>query len=478
MAEVACKEARKEARGSVDDYTMATGTGPGLTVPADQSPHELGEDDLRVVFRALHSVAEKYKVLGVEMNVKMTEIKKIQRQCFDHDECLLEVLLVRLKQIPSLTWRDIETALRSDTVGEPQLADRIRRQYGHLYSLHLSLESPLGKKQRTKVMTRSKKKEVSARISIQEHDFVEEVSEPERYRKPSEEGQMESMVVKKTWQKAKKSTFTKIHSARDNNIHMFSETECGQRADQKRRLKHKHQRTPRLVKLKEYYAASGKESSSIHSETQINLDKSPETIVEKLNSDMSDMEEQQHVIRKTGRKMRVHSDSQPASSPVSQGGTQSDSKCRRRETKHQTHIKRVRHQKSSSSSETDDDSSSQECDLLKNLSESENKALIKAFKCCFGKLCLAIKDPEKAAAELQARHLLSCSMIESLLTSPESQQVKAIALVRALKKRIKSRPVRVFTIIEVFLHNENLKEAGRELWSETGIRLPNFPDMV
>ena len=167
-----------------------------------------------------------------------------------------------------------------------------------------------------------------------------------------------------------------------------------------------------------------------------------------------------------------------ASSPTSQGETQSDSKCRRRETKHQTHIKRVKHQKGSSSSETDDDSSSQECDLLKNLSESENKALIRAFKCCFGKLCLAIMDPEKAAAELQARHLLSCSTVESLLTSPESQQVKAITLVRALKKRIKSRPVKLFTIIEVFLHNDILKEAGRDLWSETGIRLPNFPDKV
>ena len=122
----------------------------------------------------------------------------------------------------------------------------------------------------------------------------------------------------------------------------------------------------------------------------------------------------------------------------------------------------------SSSSGTDDDSSSPECDMLRNLTESENKGLIKAFKCSFGKLCLAINDPDKAAAELQARRLLSRSMVESLLTSPESQIEKSIALVRALKKRIKSRPVRVFTILKVFLHNEMLKEAGREIWNETG----------
>ena len=84
------------------------------SAPADQSPDELGEDDLKVVFKALHSVAGKYMFLGVEMNVKMNEIEKIQRQCFSNpDECLLKVLSVRLKQIPSLTWRDIETALRS-----------------------------------------------------------------------------------------------------------------------------------------------------------------------------------------------------------------------------------------------------------------------------------------------------------------------------------------------------------------------------
>ena len=86
---------------------MATGTGPCRSAPADQShqsPDELGEDDLKVVFKALHSVAEKFVFLGVEMNVKMNEIEKIQKRCSDPDECLLKVLSVRLKQIPSLPW--------------------------------------------------------------------------------------------------------------------------------------------------------------------------------------------------------------------------------------------------------------------------------------------------------------------------------------------------------------------------------------
>ena len=43
-------------------------------------------------------------------------------------------------------------------------------------------------------MTNSKKKEESARTSIQAQHFVEEVSESERYRKPSEKVQMDTMV--------------------------------------------------------------------------------------------------------------------------------------------------------------------------------------------------------------------------------------------------------------------------------------------
>ena len=754
------------------------GTGPCHSALVDQSPDKLSKDDLKVVFKALHSVAKKYVSLGEEMNVKMNEIKKIQSQCSDPRGCLLEVLSVRLKQIPPLTWRDIDTALRSDTVGESQLADRIRRQYGHLYSSNLSFEASLDQEQGRKKseMTKSKnkaRKEKSLKKYTQQ-DSDEVVSESEKYRKPSKKVQMEvhEAVVKKTQQRVKKSPYAKRHSKPDkeyiekelkhegeiqrkkkatkydkesqvvcgsqhrhkvkpseqraqeevqiesesessessseqeiiqinnsdsteesysseeeeDSAEEVSETEryqkpseqpredeyphshretpvrktkgksgtssiilskkkskvyesggkekqkmkavdqsvsnveskniivgdaCGKeksikskmtkaiceigrkrprkqapkevqgensatsdeeepssssvyrktreeekastrklvvdktelvlkkqyevviakrkqpttvqtdsensasgseeeqshtpepkrkiipavkysnentetisvktpqetagrptelKADRKRKLSNKHQLTPKHVRLDHYSATSGEESPSNHSGTEMSIDKSPKTSAEQPNAEISDVEEEQH---DTVRRKRVHSDSPPGSPPTSQGGTQSDSISKRRKPKRQRHHKSVKHrrkmkQESSSSSETDDDCSSPESDMLRNLTESENKGLIKVFKCCFGRLCLAIKDPDKAAVELQARRLLSCSMVESLLTSPESQQVKAIALVRALKKRIKSHPVKVFTIIEVFLRNEVLKETGRELWNETG----------
>ena len=197
---------------------MATGTGPCRSAPADQShqsPDELSEDDLKVVFKALHSVAEKYVFLGVEMNIKMNEIRRIQSQCSDPRGCLLEVLSVRFSQIPPLTWRDIDTALRSDTVGEPLLADRVRRKYGHLYSPDPSFEASLDQEQGRKKSERTKskkktKKEKSAKKYTQQ-DSDEELSESEKYRKPSKKLQMDvnEAVVKKIQQKAKKSPRSK-----------------------------------------------------------------------------------------------------------------------------------------------------------------------------------------------------------------------------------------------------------------------------
>ena len=119
-----------------------------------------------------------------------------------------------------------------------------------------------------------------------------------------------------------------------------------------------------------------------------------------------------------------------------------------------------------SSSGTDD--SSPECDIVRSLSESETKNLRKLFRCFFGKLCCGIRDPVETAAQLQAKRLLSRSTMENMIISPESQQVKVIALVRALAKKLKSHPDRIFTVIGVLIHNEGLRETGREMCREAG----------
>ena len=167
--------------------------------------------------------------------------------------------------------------------------------------------------------------------------------------------------------------------------------------------------------------------------------------------------------------------SDPSSYPTSENETRrkcGDPEWQRRKSKHARYHRkrkerhRERGRQESSSSSSDSANSSPECD--KNLSESESRKLKRLFKCAFGRLCRAITNPDEVAAELQAKRLLSRSTTERILTSPESKQGKAIFLVRALARRIKPRPDRVFTAIEVFLSSEGLQDIGAEMKIKAG----------
>ena len=266
---------------------MATGTGPCRSAPTDQSHQsldQLSEDNLKVVFKALYSVAEKYVFLGVEMNIKMNEIRRIQSQCSDPRGCLLEVLSVRFSQIPPLTWRDIDTALRSGPVGEDRLANTIREQYGHLYSPDPSFEASLdqeqGRKKSEKTKSKKKAKKEKSAKKYTPQDSDEEVSESEKYRKPSKKVQMEvnEKVVKMTQQKAKKSPYTKRRSKprkqelkhkgetqRKNKATKYDEENqviCG--SQHRHKVKHSEQRAQKEVQIE-----SESESSASSSEQEI-----------------------------------------------------------------------------------------------------------------------------------------------------------------------------------------------------------------
>ena len=98
------------------------------TTVADQLSRKLVEGDLKVISEALHPIAAKYCLFGVQINLVMSEIKKIEKQYRDSNECLLNVLPIRLEQDQALTWNDIDIALRSDSVGERGLANKIIEQ--------------------------------------------------------------------------------------------------------------------------------------------------------------------------------------------------------------------------------------------------------------------------------------------------------------------------------------------------------------
>ena len=159
--------------------------------------------------------------------------------------------------------------------------------------------------------------------------------------------------------------------------------------------------------------------------------------------------------------------------PVATSHIQTYCRRQRDKRKHGRDCKRNQRKEvilSSSFSDTDD--SSPESDALKKLSVIQIMELKNIFKCNFGKLCCAIKDPVETAAKLQAEQLLCLSEMENIVASPSFKQLKTIYLVRTLYRRIKSHPGCIFTITKVFLQIYALKEIGNEILVKAGKYFP------
>ena len=101
---------------------------------AGQESQKLSEDDISDIFEALLPMAAKYLYVGLQIKVKMNDIRNVEKQYRDPKDCLLNILSIRLKQHPPLTWGDIYTALRSESVGDVSLANRIKEKYRHQFS--------------------------------------------------------------------------------------------------------------------------------------------------------------------------------------------------------------------------------------------------------------------------------------------------------------------------------------------------------
>lgn len=154
---------------------MATGgaSPPTSTAPGDQDFQELGEKDLKALFQALLPMAAQYKFFGIEIDVHNSEIQKIRSQFTNPNDCLFEILSIRLKMSPPLTWNDIDTALRSDAVGESRLANKIKKKYGHLYRPDPSLQAATSDQEGGRKISEKRKrnrKPKSARRNRLQHD--------------------------------------------------------------------------------------------------------------------------------------------------------------------------------------------------------------------------------------------------------------------------------------------------------------------
>ena len=97
--------------------------------------------DLKTLVNELHEVRDKWYHLGVQLNMKTSDLKAIRTKYNnDPDDCLLEMLSSWLSiSSPSPTWQNVVDALCCATIARPLTAERIRKEY--LTSSHISSSS-------------------------------------------------------------------------------------------------------------------------------------------------------------------------------------------------------------------------------------------------------------------------------------------------------------------------------------------------
>ena len=193
------------------------------TAFADQLSRKLVEGDLKVISEALHPIAAKYFIFGIQINLDMNEIKKIEKQYRDPNECLLNVLSIRLKQDKALTWNDIDTALRSNSVSEPGLANEIiEHNIGIGYKLSLSQRGEI-KIKRVSPQHWTRRSEEEKGQDSSDGDKRKSISaSPQHYTQLREEGGQDSIegdeqVRWKKWRKRERLESTSSSSDTDDS---------------------------------------------------------------------------------------------------------------------------------------------------------------------------------------------------------------------------------------------------------------------
>ena len=89
-----------------------------------------GLRDLSVLHRELHQVSHKWYSLGVQLQIPIGTLKRIEIENHQLTNCLLEVLTVWLQCTnPPPTWSILIEALESSPVEERLLAQQLRDHY-------------------------------------------------------------------------------------------------------------------------------------------------------------------------------------------------------------------------------------------------------------------------------------------------------------------------------------------------------------
>ena len=150
------------------------------------SNQALTDKDLKDIINELHPLVHKYKLIGIQLGeIEYSDIKRIEAECSQQSDRMLEVISLRLQKTPALAWEDIYSALKSPSVGESQIAEGIRKRYG---SRTRESEKPSEKQQNKSYTSETLLKRTQQKVEI-----VKKRSEPEK-EKAAYEARSESKV--------------------------------------------------------------------------------------------------------------------------------------------------------------------------------------------------------------------------------------------------------------------------------------------
>ena len=326
------------------------------------------ESDIAFLYETLCPIQRKYKAFALQINVIKSKIETIEAQYRDHGDRLLEILTASVRQVPGLTWACINKALRSQSVGENEIAEKI---------LEHCKPGPC----------------------------LETALNPRR-------------------QAFECTPCTVMGKEQDKCLYEDIQT-----------------KRPKLCIESDYFT-----------DMALKVDKGMEELSSSQRDSIKLSSFENEPAMENKRKKRKSVESSPSSVKIKRESLRLEVK-------------------ESSPSSSGDESSLLEFDnnMLRSPSKSDKKCLVQVFKRSFGKLCCAIKNPVEIAAQLQGKGILSFKTMESLLTSPETEQVKTITLVHTLKEVVEKKPDGIFAIINVLLNNQFLREVGKEMFIEAGM---------
>ena len=116
--------------------------------------HKLTSNDLATLVNELNPVAPECFAFGLQLGLHYEQLCTIERDVHKCGDQLREIIATRLNQGPPLTWCDVATALRADSVGKNELASELEDRYVNISAMALQTDAISAQSSLTYTQTR------------------------------------------------------------------------------------------------------------------------------------------------------------------------------------------------------------------------------------------------------------------------------------------------------------------------------------